>query len=318
MSTTDPIFSRIIDERSPAGATKIRQSLIRKIQDLTGRKLIVYTASITHPMAGIIQQDIPLFEDLLRFSPDIIVGDLMINSPGGDPNAAEKILMMCRERFSAEFNVIVPNYAKSAAAMIALGADRIYMGYLAELGPIDPQIPIVLPTGQVQLIPARAYIGGLDSIRDRILKRREPVQIFLPILSQIRPDVLKFCEDAIDNSREFAEKWLKMGMLKNDPQQAEKVAKELATGEKYKTHGKVINFKEANDELKLNVELIDNQSELWHLIWELYLRSIQALQDTPGGMGAKLFESDSSSVTMNIQVVPQVPAPQPPSHMPKE
>ncbi len=256
-------------------------------------------------MAGIIQQDIPLFEDLLRATADGLMGDLMINSPGGDPNAAEKILMMCRERFNVEFNVIVPNYAKSAAAMIALGVDKIYMGYLAELGPIDPQIPIILPTGQVQLIPARAYIGGLDSIRDRILKYKEPVQIFLPILSQIRPDILKFCEDAIDNSREFAEKWLKAGMLKHDPQQAEKVAKELATGEKYKTHGKVINFKEAKEELKLNAELIDNQSELWHLVWELYLRSVQALQDTPGGMGAKLFESDSSSVTMNIQVVPQ-------------
>ncbi len=262
-------------------------------------------------MSGIIQQDIPLFEDLLRASAE--AGDLMINSPGGDPNAAEKILMMCRERFYKEFNIIVPNYAKSAATMIALGADKIYMGYLAELGPIDPQIPIVLPTGQVQLIPARAYIGGLDSIRDRITKRKEPVQIFLPILSQIRPDVLKFCEDAIENSKEFAEKWLKMGMLKADPQQAEKVAKELATGEKYKTHGKVINFKEAKEELKLNVELIDQQSDLWNYIWELYLRSIQALQDTPGGMGAKLFESESSSITMNIQVGVQTPASQPPS-----
>jgi len=63
----------------------------------------------------------------------------MINSPGGNADVAEKMIRMCRQRFQT-FNIIVPDYAKSAATMIALGSDKIMMGYLAELGPIDPQL----------------------------------------------------------------------------------------------------------------------------------------------------------------------------------
>jgi membrane-bound ClpP family serine protease len=34
----------------------------------------------------------------------------------------------------------VPRQAKSAATLIAIGADEIHMGPLGELGPIDPQL----------------------------------------------------------------------------------------------------------------------------------------------------------------------------------
>lgn len=148
MKPTDPTFQKIIEEGSPASARRIRESLIKRIQDITKRKLIIYIASMTHPMASIMPLDVPIFEDMLRTSSEATRADLMINSPGGDANTAEKLLIMCRTRFSDEFNVIVPNFAKSAATMIALGADKIYMGYLSELGPVDPQISVPLPTGQ--------------------------------------------------------------------------------------------------------------------------------------------------------------------------
>jgi ClpP class serine protease len=82
-----------------------------------------------HPISGIMQFDSSLFEDCMR-AVEGPKGDLMINSPGGDANAAEKMLKMCRFRFKEKFNVIIPNYAKSAATLIALGADRVFMGYL--------------------------------------------------------------------------------------------------------------------------------------------------------------------------------------------
>ena len=86
----DPIFSkRIIDESSPSGQTRVRQDLIKKIQELTGRKLVVYTASMIHPISGIMQFDSSLFEDCMR-AVEGPKGDLMINSPGGDANAERK------------------------------------------------------------------------------------------------------------------------------------------------------------------------------------------------------------------------------------
>jgi ClpP class serine protease len=50
---------------------------------------------------------------------------------------------MCRTHLAGtdqKLRVIVPNIAKSAATLFALGADEILMGYLSELGPIDPQV----------------------------------------------------------------------------------------------------------------------------------------------------------------------------------
>lgn len=243
--------------------------------------------------------DVPLLEDLLRSLAGSLKGCLMINSPGGDANAAEKFLLMCRQRFTEEFNVIVPDYAKSAATMVALGSDKIMMGYLAELGPIDPQLQTSpIPGGEV--IPARSFIDGLDMIRKKVKEDHDPVQMYLPMLSQIRPEVLAICQRAIDDARTFAEKWLKQYMLRKDPKQAEIVAEMLSTGAAYKSHGKVIDWNEAKNVLKLNVEKIPETSELWSDIWELYCRSVHQLRQS--SMAAKLFESESGSLTLNIQV----------------
>jgi ClpP class serine protease len=242
-------------------------------------------------------QDIIHFEDLLSSTNGSEEGYLIINSPGGDGNVAEKIITMCRQRFTKSFKVIVPNFAKSAATMIALGSDKILMGYLAELGPIDPQLGN--PMGG--FIPARSFIDGLEMIRSKI-KSGDPVQMYLPMLAQIRPEILAQCQSAIDGSREFAEKWLKECMLKDNPNQAIEVAKRLSEGQQYKSHGKVIDYNEAHDVLKLNVEKIPPNSELWTNIWELYCRQMLLLQNLQHQGAAKVFESETASLTMHIQM----------------
>jgi ClpP class serine protease len=310
LDANQPVFRQVIDPNSAV----IRQELIKKIQEKLGTKLIVYTSNPNHPVPSIMIHDVPLFEDLLRSVAESSKGCLMINSPGGDANAAEKLLMMCRQRFTEEFNVIVPDYAKSAATMIALGSDKIMMGYLAELGPIDPQLQTSpIPGGEV--IPARSFIDGLDMIRNKVKKDGDPVQMYLPMLSQIRPEVLAICQRAIDDARTFAEKWLKNYMLKNDYKQATAVAEMLSTGEAYKSHGKVIDFNEAKNVLKLNVEKIDEKSQLWSHIWELYCRSMQQLHMSRAA--AKLFESESVSLNMNIEIqILQAPRQMPPAATP--
>jgi hypothetical protein len=264
-------------------------------------------------------QDIPLFEDLLRSCDGAKEGYLILNSPGGDGNVAEKMIMMCRRRFTESFRVIVPNFAKSAATMVALGSDKILMGYLAELGPIDPQFGSPHPGG---LIPARSFIDGLEMIRRNIKEKGDPVQMYLPLLAKIEPHVIAQCQGAIDGAREFAEKWLRECMLKDNPEQAKEVARALSEGIKYRSHGKVIDYMEAHDILKLNVEKIPEGSELWDNVWDLYCSSILFLQQQ-GPAAAKLFESEKVSLTMHLQVMqlpqqlgppmipPQAPMPRP-------
>lgn len=64
---------------------------------------------------------------------------LVLNTPGGDIGAAYFVAKLCREHTDATFEVAVPRRAKSAGTLICCGADRIHMGNLSELGPIDPQ-----------------------------------------------------------------------------------------------------------------------------------------------------------------------------------
>jgi len=313
--SSKPVLPKILQPTNRYN--KHRKPIFRRLQKKLKAKVITYISSPYHPIPSIMIQDIPFFEELLRSISGSDSGYLIINSPGGDGNVAEKMLMMCRQRFTKTFNVIIPDYAKSAATMLALGSDKILMGYLAELGPIDPQIRTT--TGPT--IPARSLIDGLDLIRDKIKNKKDPVQMYIPMLYQIRPEIIVNAQNAIDHSEGFAKKWLKKHMLKGNNAQADKVAEWLSSGKKYKSHGKVIDFSEAKNVLKLNVERIDPASVLWSDIWELYCRSIAFLQKGQAAGAAKLFESESVSFTLNLQImkptVSRTPPPkQPPPSIP--
>jgi len=293
--------------------TRHRHPLITRIEELLdGAKLITYTASPYHPLSSILIQDIPMFEDLLRSIEPTDNGVLMINSPGGDGDVAEKMLMMCRRRFPASFRVIVPDYAKSAATMIALGSDEILMGYLSELGPIDPQFRTAAYEPGTS---ARSLIDGLELIRNKVAGG-DPIQLYYPLLSQIRPEMIARAESAINGAREYAEKWLKQYQLKHDQKQAESVSQWLSEGKTYKSHGKVIDVSECKNVLKLNVTEIDKHSELWDKVWELYCREVFFLMQNQGQGAAKLFENEKASLVLNVAIQVALPQRQQPQRPP--
>lgn len=65
---------------------------------------------------------------------------LVVQSGGGRIEPAYLISKTCKSLSTKKFAVVVPRRAKSAATLLALGADEIHMGLMSELGPIDPQI----------------------------------------------------------------------------------------------------------------------------------------------------------------------------------
>ncbi len=130
-----------------------RQEYISKIQEITGRRLLVYFST---NKGSISLEDIQGFSDLLeRLEGKYNDIDLLLQTTGGDIDVAEKIVYMCWEK-AKSFRVIVAERAKSAGTLIALAADEIVMGYASELGPIDPQI-FVPQTGET-LPVAKAYL----------------------------------------------------------------------------------------------------------------------------------------------------------------
>lgn len=64
---------------------------------------------------------------------------LVIDSPGGYADNAYEIARLF-QRHCGGFLAVIPRYAKSAATLLAFGADEIYFGKDAELGPLDAQI----------------------------------------------------------------------------------------------------------------------------------------------------------------------------------
>lgn len=67
--------------------------------------------------------------------------DFIINSPGGSPADAYRIIRTLRNNFET-VNVIVPFWAKSAATLLSLGANKIIMDEFGEFGPLDIQIAV--------------------------------------------------------------------------------------------------------------------------------------------------------------------------------
>jgi len=123
------------------------------------------------------------------------------------------------------------------------------------------------------------------------------------VLQQIRPETIKFCEDAIAFSTSFAKRWLKEGSMRGKSENdIEKTARELTTGDRFNMHESVINHQDAHDSLGLNVEFWDQTDERWQLLWNYYLRARASFQMNPNA--TKLFETTETSVTMNVQIIP--------------
>lgn len=142
----------------------IEQALTAKYQ--APNRLVSYVMRFGHPRTMMHTSDIPNIEALLRSITGTEQINLLIHSPGGDGTITEKIVDMCRANLAGankKLRVIVPNIAKSAATILALGTDEIIMGYTSELGPIDPQVTVVV-SGVPQYVSAFAFVEARDKL----------------------------------------------------------------------------------------------------------------------------------------------------------
>jgi hypothetical protein len=64
---------------------------------------------------------------------------LILHTLGGNPHAGYRLATFLQKR-TGGFEIVIPTQAKSAGTLIALGAMKITMGEMAELGPLDMQV----------------------------------------------------------------------------------------------------------------------------------------------------------------------------------
>lgn len=106
---------------------------------------------------------------------------LVIDSPGGDPGAAYRLATFLR-RHCGGFVAVVPRWAKSAATLLALGADEIIIGDYGELGPLDMQLPdpqsetLVSALNEVQAL-YRLYDFAISALDETMFRLRNRSQL---------------------------------------------------------------------------------------------------------------------------------------------
>lgn len=287
-----------------------RIDLINLIESKLDGNVITYISNLNDPFCLIEHQDIELLMDLIGSIDRKDNLYLILSSIGGDINAAEKIITLCRD-FCDSFFVIIPMLAKSAATIIALGSDTILMGSCSEIGPIDVQIVSLTPRGSKVVIPARTFAEAYEFLQNEILVRHRPPQMIMPMLLNIDPIMLQNCKNQLRYGFTIAEKWLKKHMWKEDENKAIEIAKCL--NEDFISHGAVINYQEAS-EIGLKIRYLPIDSEEWKLIWEYYIISIYHLNQT---QKTKLFESRNVSLNRKV-FVKFLPTPPPGAITPQQ
>jgi hypothetical protein len=266
---------------------------------------------------GIDHSDAAPLGSMLDALGDVGSIDLLIHSPGGFGEVAEKIVQMCRSCCRDRFRVIVPNYAKSAATMIALGADAIVMGDRSELGPIDPQYSIAVG-GVEQLISGQSFIQAFDDaqkwVKELAAEGESPVGMLQSLAtSTMEPAFIEHCRRGVAFSRDVAWHFLEQYQLpalfhaKGETRstatlrkKAKRAAENLLSANTRFSHGRLIGPEEARDDVGLHVELLDRHDPLWMAYWELYVRAEVFMQSLGGlaerGSVSKLFFDRTSTL----------------------
>ena len=191
---------------------------------------------------------------------------LVIHSGGGEVDAGYLISKLCREFSPDHFIAIVPRRAKSAATLICCGADKIHMGSMSELGPIDPQVGGMPALGLKNAIQHLLDLAGqYPGASDVLAKYLE---------SSLKLINLGYYERVAESAVQYAERLLRKRKTAHAVP-LETVANTLVYS--YKDHGFVIDTGEA--EAIFGPGVIVTNSPEYNMANALYstLSSIQSL-----------------------------------------
>lgn len=204
--------------------------------------------------------------------------DVLLDSIGGDINATYQLVAFLRDH-SSNLRVMVPDYAKSAATFLCLGADEIYLSKTAELGPLDVQIPDPRKSGNLMsaldafkaLEYLRQYaMETLDltvkmvlersalTVKEALEEARQFVSIVItPLYQQVRPLDLGEYRRTLAIGEEYSRRVMERYSYKGkDSENINRIIQRIVWS--YPSHRFVIDYEEAK-ELGLNVHLLNEE-----------------------------------------------------------
>ena len=238
------IVSSILQETQQGHST--RSALYRKIEREAGPgyRVVSFFTSFYWPVV-ISDSDADMVEEVLRatINPANEKLILILNSPGGDPLAAERIVNICRSYSAAgEYTVIVPKMAKSAATMISLGASEIWMSKTSELGPIDPQIPVKLEgENRHRYVAAHEVVNSYNELMKKANETTGQIAPYLQQLQRYDARAIQRIISAQQLSEVIAVETLQTGIMKGQTEaEIKKKIGAFLDPEMTKVHGRPV------------------------------------------------------------------------------
>jgi hypothetical protein len=206
--------------------------------------------------------DVDGFTDLINSIKGNKSVDILLHSPGGRPDATERIVTILRNKFE-EVHFLIPHSAYSAATMLALSGNSVVLHPSATLGPIDPQI---------NGIPARSIKRGFEKVKEKLAKEGpESLPAYIPLIEKYTLDLLELCDDSEKLSKELVSTWLSKYMFKGEKKVATKIKNAVDYFSDYDEH--LLHSRPLSlDKIKqfdLKVEIAEEP--LQELMWEAYI-----------------------------------------------
>ena len=151
--------------------------------------------------------------------------DLVIHSGGGDINLAYQIVQLIRQHTDS-MRACVPLYAKSAATLWCLAADRIVMDESAELGPLDTQV-LEQKSGKIEFVSALNPFKALEQLQ------RESLVALHASMNMIVPRSGLDMNECLTHAIEFVQATTGMLFDKMDPEKLGEYGRALSIGKEY-------------------------------------------------------------------------------------
>ena len=237
-----------------------RQALIRAYQNEFSCRLAVM-------IDVIFPQTTTLFEELVYDADPTEDMHLVLVSGGGDGETAIRLVRSAQSRCRT-LTVILPDQAKSAATLLALGAHRILMGPAGDLGPVDVQFML-----GGDLVPARRIIDAVDDAANKVRDAPETYPLYASLLSDVTAIMVQQARSELARSDEL----LREALASNPDRDAAMVARlhEALKGPLITTttsHQALFGPKEAGQIEELPVVVADPAGRQWQMIWRLWAK----------------------------------------------
>ena len=249
------------------------KNLIQKIEKARNSKVITYMTGDRQPFVTKVAEDIiPIFAKHLEKIGKQDKISLFLYTRGGDMITPIRLIKLIRS-YANEIEMLIPYRAHSAGTLISIGADKIVMGKLGELSPVDPS------TGhpfnpENPLNKNQKMEISVEDLNSYFLLAKEKagvrddqmINVFEDLAAKIHPLSLGNAYRATRMAKQITEKLLLMHFDKDhDKEKIENIIKEI-TGD-ICIHGYPITRDEADS---LGLTIIEPDQNTESLIWELY------------------------------------------------